>query len=223
MDARREAGIWLNNYVAALVAGKRARPADDLLSDLVAQTNDEDGALSDAELIGTGVLLVIAGHETTVNLLGNAMVALFRNPDQAAVLRQRPDLLENAVEEFLRYDSSVEQSSFRFAAADLELGGVQIRRGDVVSVFLGEASRAAPQTGDPKVLDVARPSPRHVAFGHGIHYCLGAPLARMEGAIAIGELLRRFPQIRPAGPVEEVNWIPAGIMRGPVQLPVVLR
>lgn len=150
------------------------------------------------------------------------MVALLRQPEQAALLRERPELLENAVEEFLRYDSSVEQATFRHAAADLELGGVQIRRGDVVSVFLAQANRDAPQAGNPAVLDVTRPNPRHIAFGHGIHYCLGAPLARMEAVIALGELLRRFPRLHAAAPLDELNWIPAGMMRGPVRLPVAL-
>jgi cytochrome P450 len=219
-DLQRAAGTSLNRYVTQLVARKREHPGDDLLSDLTMQATAEDGRLSEAELIGTAVLLVVAGHDTTVNLLGNAVVALFRQPEQAQLLRERPDLIHGAVEEFLRLDSSVELATMRYAAADLELAQIPIRRGDVVAIYLAQANRDAPQVGDPEVLDVARPSPRHIAFGHGIHHCLGAPLARMETAIAIGELLRRFPNLRPAVELDELRWIPSGMMRGPLSLPV---
>ncbi|GAB6898987.1 cytochrome P450 family protein [Kineosporia succinea] len=219
-DAQRAAGAALNAFMSALVDRKQAEPTDDLLSDLTAQSNAEDGRLSREELVATGSLLVIAGHETTVNLLGNALVALFRHPDQADVLRSRPELLEGAVEEFLRLDSSVEMATPRFAAADLTLGGVEIRRGDVVAVYLAAANR---DLGDPFELDVTRPHARHIAFGHGIHHCLGAPLARMEATIALGALLNRFPELRPALPLEEVRWIPSGMMRGPLELRARLR
>ncbi|GIE32536.1 cytochrome P450 [Actinoplanes italicus] len=219
---QREKGLRFHRYLAELVERKRAAPSDDLLSDLISQHTREDGRLSHAELIAMAVLLVVAGHDTTVNLLGTAMTALFKQPAQADLLRSRPDLIAGAVEEFLRFDSSVEQSTFRFAAEDLELGGVRIQRGDLVVVYLGEASRDAPQDddGDPAKLDVTRPQARHLAFGHGIHHCVGAPLARMEAKIAIGSLLRRFPALRPAVPLAEVPWIPSGMMRGPVRLPV---
>jgi cytochrome P450 len=219
---QRENGLRFNRYLAELVDRKRAAPADDLLSDLIAQQTKEDGRLSHVELIAMAALLVVAGHDTTVNLLGNAMVALFRQPDQAELLRDRPDLLTGAVEEFLRLDSSVEQSTFRFAAEDLDLGGVRIRRGDLVVVYLGAASRDAPQEdgADPAKLDVTRANARHLAFGHGIHHCVGAPLARLEASIAIGALLRRFPRLSPATPLDELPWIPNGMMRGPLRLPV---
>ncbi|WP_250005061.1 cytochrome P450 [Actinoplanes sp. M2I2] len=176
-------------------------------------------------MIATAALLVVAGHDTTVNLLGNAVVALLRQPEQDELLRAGPELIAGAVEEVLRLDSSVEQATFRFAAEDLDLGGVRIRRGDVVAVYLGEANRDAPQEddGDPTLLDVTRPNPRHLAFGHGIHHCVGAPLARMEASIAISSLLRRFPELRPAVPLTDVAWLPNGMMRGPVTLPVRLR
>ncbi|MEU8821736.1 cytochrome P450 [Actinoplanes sp. NPDC048796] len=219
---QRENGLRFNRYLTELVDRKRAEPSDDLLSDLIAQQTKEDGRLSHVELIAMAGLLVVAGHDTTVNLLGNAMVALFRQPEQALLLRSRPDLITGAVEEFLRLDSSVEQSTFRFAAEDLELGGVRIRRGDLVVVYLGAASRDAPQDGvaDPAKLDVTRANARHLAFGHGIHHCVGAPLARTEASIAIGALLRRFPRLRPGIPLAEVPWIPNGMMRGPLRLPV---
>ncbi|GAA0242482.1 cytochrome P450 [Cryptosporangium japonicum] len=220
--AQRQDGLHFTRYLADLVDRKRTAPSDDLLSDLVAQHNQEDGRLSHVELIAMAALLVVAGHDTTVNLLGNAVVALLRHPEQADRLRARPDLIAGAVEEFLRFDSSVEQSTFRFAAEDLELGGVHIRRGDPVVVYLGAASRDAPQDddGDPAGLDVTRSNARHVAFGHGIHHCVGAPLARIEASIAIGSLLRGFPALRPAVPLADLGWIPAGMMRGPLALPV---
>lgn len=218
-----EAGRSLSAYLAGLVSRKRAAPGDDLLSDMIAEQNAQDGRLSDVELIGAAMLLVVAGNDTTVNLLGNAMVALFEHPEQAELLRADPGLIPGAVEEFLRYDSSVEQAPPRFAAQDLELGGVTIRRGDIVAVYLSSANRdaAQPDGGDPDVLDVARPNARHVAFGHGIHHCLGAPLARMEAVIALELLLARFPGLRAAKPPAELPWVPSGIMRGPLSLPVV--
>ena len=220
--AQRENGALMHRYLAGLIERKRAEPTGDLLSDLVAQHTAEDGRLSQAELVAMAVLLVVAGHDTTINLLGNAVVALLRQPEQFELLRDRPALIPGAVEEFLRLDSSVEQATFRFAAEELELGGARIRRGDVVVVYLSEASRDAPQDddGDLTRLDVTRANARHLAFGHGIHHCVGAPLARMKAGIAIGSLLRRFPGLSPAVPLTDVAWIPTGMMRGPVALPV---
>ncbi len=153
------------------------------------------------------MLLIVAGHETTVNLLGNATLALLRHPDQFALLRERPELLPGAVEEFLRYDTSVERSTNRYAAQDVELGGVAIPRGSVVTVALGSASHGASEARgeDPLVLDVTRPHARHLAFGHGIHYCLGAPLARLEATIALGALLSRVPELEPAVPADHLR------------------
>ncbi|XVU29233.1 cytochrome P450 family protein [Actinoplanes sp. CA-054009] len=210
----------LNAYLSSLIAEKRSAPGDDLLSALIA-----GGGLSDEEMLGTAALMVVAGHDTTVNLLGNALVALLGDPRQADLLRARPELIAAAVEEFLRYDPPVEQASKRYAAEDLTLAGRPIRRGDVVAVMLGSASRDAPQPGggDPDVLDVEREAARHLAFGHGIHHCLGAPLARLEATIALGALLERFPRLRPAAPLNEVRWVPSGMMRGPLSLRVRLR
>ncbi|RKN22072.1 cytochrome P450 [Micromonospora musae] len=221
-DEQRAAALKLNQYLAALIEHKRSEPGDDLLSALIAVQNQEDGQLTQAELLGTAVLLVVAGHDTTVNLLANTMIGLFRQPEQADLLRGRPELMATAVEEFLRYDSSVELSTNRYVAEDLELGGRQIRRGDVVAVALGSASRDAPQQngGEPDVIDVERAAARHIAFGHGIHHCLGAPLARLEAFIAIGSLLRRFPDLRPAADLPGLSWTPTGMMRGPLSLPV---
>lgn len=219
---RHEGFVSLNGYLAELAAEKRRVPGDDLLSALVAVRDEQDGRLSEEELVGTASLLVMAGHDTTVNLLGNAMVALFDHPGQARLLRERPELIKGAVEEFLRFDTSVEYTPMRFAARDIELGGARIARGDIVVVSLTSANRSDPAlaAAERDILDVSRPAARHLAFGYGIHRCLGAPLAQLEAEVGIGTLLRRFPGIRPLVPTAELSWIPAGMMRGPVSLPV---
>ncbi|MGW7572099.1 cytochrome P450 family protein [Streptomyces tendae] len=218
----RPALLGLHGLLRDLVKAKRQAPADDLLSALVTAHDQEDGRLSEDELVGTAMLLVIAGHETTVNLLGNATLALLRHPDQLRLLRERPELLPGAVEEFLRYDTSVERSTNRYAAEDLELGGVTIPRGSIVTVALGSAGHddSAAQGEDPGALDVARPNARHLAFGHGIHYCLGAPLARLEATIALRVLLSRVPELELAILADSLEWIPSGMMRGVLSLPV---
>jgi cytochrome P450 len=215
----REAIADLHSLLGRLIADKRAQPADDLLSDLIAARDQDAGRLSEQELAGTALLLIVAGHETTVNLLGNALFALLQNPEQLELLRDRPESIPGAVEEFLRYDPSVELTTFRYAAADLELGGQPIARGDVLAVALTSASRDAPNEGDPVRLDVTRPNPRHLAFGHGIHHCLGAPLARLEAAIALRTLIQRVHGLEAAATPDEVEWIPAGMMHGPLRLP----
>jgi len=221
---QRQGFINLNRYLTELVAQKRRAPADDLLSALVAVRDEQDGRLSEEELVGTANLLVIAGHDTTVNLLGNALVALFEHPDQAQRLREQPELLRGAVEEFLRFDTSVEYTPMRFAAKDVDFGGAQISQGDIVVVSLTSANRSDPALAETErgTLDVSRPAAGHLAFGHGIHHCLGAPLARIETEIGIGTLLRRFPDLRPATSTADLTWVPAGIMRGPLSLPVII-
>ncbi|WP_043636114.1 cytochrome P450 family protein [Nonomuraea candida] len=233
-DGQRAALLALNAYLRDLLAEKRRSPADDLLSQLIRANDDDHGRLSDTELLGTAVLLVVAGHETTVNLLGNALVALLDHPEQAAYLRERPERMPAAVEEFLRYDPPLETTPARFAAEDLVLGGELIKAGQAVVVALTSANRTALPPADPDLsmratdlsrndadrLDVTRRDPRHLAFGHGIHYCLGAPLARLEGAIGLRVLLSRLPGLAWADPSAPVRWLPAGITRGPVALPV---
>ncbi|MET9868433.1 MULTISPECIES: cytochrome P450 [unclassified Streptomyces] len=218
----RPALAGLHGLLADLVAEKRRRPQDDLLSALVAVRDEEDGRLSEEELVGTAMMLVVAGHESTVNLLGNAVLALLRHPEQLELLRERPGLMPGAVEEFLRHDTSVERSTSRYASQDLELGGVAIPRGSMIVVALGSAGHDAPQAvgDDPAVLDVTRPGARHLAFGHGIHYCLGAPLARLETDIALRTLLSRVPELELAAPVDSLDWIGSGIIRGVLSLPV---
>ncbi|MFJ2241397.1 cytochrome P450 [Streptomyces sp. NPDC087859] len=218
----RAALSGLHALLAGLLADKRRSPGDDLLSALVAVRDEEDGRLSEEELVGTALMLVVAGHESTVNLLGNAVLGLLQHPDQLRLLRERPELMPGAVEEFLRYDTSVERSTSRYAAEDIELGGVPVPRGSMVVVALGAAGRDAPQAddADPAVLDVTRPGARHLAFGHGIHHCLGAPLARLEATIALRVLLARVPELELVVPATSLEWIGSGIVRGVLSLPV---
>ncbi|MFJ9759894.1 cytochrome P450 [Streptomyces sp. NPDC101149] len=218
----RSALTGLHELLSDLIDRKRHHPQDDLLSALVAARDDEDGRLSEAELLSTAMLLLVAGNETTVNLLGNAVLALLHHPDQLRLLRDKPELTVGAVEEFLRFDGPVEHATNRYAATDLELGGVPIPRGSVVAVALGSAAHDAPQTEghDPAALNVARPNARHISFGHGIHHCLGAPLARLETAIALRTLLSRLPELELAVPADSLAWIGSGFIRGVLSLPV---
>ncbi len=220
--AHKEAVAGLHLLLGEVVAGKRREPGDDLLSALVTARDEVDGQLTEAELVGTALLLVIAGHDTTVNLLGNAVAALLRHPEQLRTLRERPELVPGAVEEFLRFETSVELSTLRYASEDLVLAGTHIERGDVLAVALASASRDTPQTDGsrPDGLDVTRPAARHLSFGHGIHHCLGAPLARLEATIALRVLLERFTVLEPAAPLDSLPWVPSGMMRGPLSLPV---
>ncbi|MFI7347301.1 cytochrome P450 [Streptomyces sp. NPDC049936] len=212
----------LRGMMDDLVDAKRRAPADDLLSSLIAIRSTEDGRLSDDELVTTAILLVIAGHETTTNFLGNSVLALLRHPEQLRLLRERPDLMPGAVEELLRYDSSVETTTFRYTAEDVAVGGTLIPRGSVVAVALASANRDAPMEPghEPAELDVTRRKARHLAFGHGIHHCLGAPLARLETVVALDTLVRRMRRMELAVPSEQVAWIPGGMMRGPLRIPL---
>ena len=212
----------LYGYLAELIEEKRRQPGEDLLSALIAISEQDGDQLSETELRGTAALLVIAGHETTVNLLGNALAALLDHPDQAQLLRDKPELMPGAVEEFLRWDAPVEQAPLRFARRDVELGGVVVPQGTPVMVALASAGRDPQAAADPGTLDVSRTDGRHLSFGHGIHYCLGAPLARLEGVIALSTLLRRLPVLRPVLDYREITWTPSGIMHGPLSLPVTL-
>ncbi|MGW7097893.1 cytochrome P450 family protein [Streptomyces sp. NPDC054838] len=211
----------LSAYLAELVEAKAKDPGEDLLSALI-RTRDEDGdSLSGEELIGMAFLLLVAGHETTVNLISNGIRALLAHPAQLAELRADFDgLLSGAVEEMLRYDGPVQNATYRYAGQDLELGGVVIPAGDTVLVSLAGADRDPGRFEEPDTFDIHRAPQGHLAFGHGLHFCLGAPLARMEGRIAIRSLLERFPGLAedPAGgpPV----WLAGSLMRGVSRLPV---
>ena len=196
-------------YLRDLVRFRRANPADDLLSALV-RVHDEGDRLTEDELIGTCVLLLNAGHEATVNATGNGWWALFRNPDQLAALRSDPGLLPTAVEELLRYDTPAQMFE-RWVLEDFEWGGQQFRKGTELALLFGSANRDPAVFRDPDRLDLARTDNPHISFGVGIHYCLGAPLARVELQASFGAVLRRAPNL---SLVREPEWKPGYIMRG---------
>lgn len=209
----------LMDYFRQAMAEHRAHPRDDLLQALIA-AEDRGDVLDEDELLGNCMLLLAAGHGTTTHLIGNGMLALLRHPDQFRRLRDDPSIAVSAVVEFLRYDGPVQMTSRR-ATADFELGGRQIAAGDNVVMLLGAANRDPAQFPDPDRLDLTRAENRHVAFGHGIHYCLGAPLAYLEGQIAIPTLVRRFPNMHLS---EEPTVRGVGtVFRGLHALPVALR
>ena len=206
-------------YLTDFFAQRRAAPRDDLVSALLA-ARDESDALSEEELFGTVVLLIVAGHETTVGLIGNAVVNLLEHPDQLALLRKDATLIPGAIEEVLRYEGPVERSLNRWAATDVELGGQTIRRGDLVIPILGAAGRDSARFADPDRLDVTREDTRHLAFGRGSHYCLGAPLARLEAEVALETLFRRLPELRLAVPRDQLEWRATPGFRRVTALPV---
>ncbi|MEU6314354.1 cytochrome P450 [Streptomyces sp. NPDC047014] len=214
-----EAWRHLHAYIRGLVHTKRTRPGDDLISALIA-ARDEEQRLSEHELIAMVFLLLAAGHITTVNLIASGVAALLAHPEQLELLRSDPGLLPGAVEEFLRYDGPVSPGIARFAREDVEIAGVTVPRGATVLIGSALADRDPARFTDPERLDITRRDNPHLAFGHGIHYCLGAPLARLEGQIAIGTLLRRLPGLALAVPRERLRWRPGGL-RGPLSLPVV--
>src|SRR6202165_2289157 len=205
-------------YFQHLFELRRKSPGDDLTTQLV-QAEEDGSKLCNEELTANIILLFGAGHETTVNLIGNGLLALHRNPDQLALLKANPALITNAIEEFLRYDSSV-QLTGRVALEDIDdLGGKRIPKGESVLCLLGSANRdPAFYPGRPDRLDITRPNVRPLSFGGGIHFCLGAQLARIEAEIAIATLLRRFPDLR-LEDAENPEWRPTFVLRGLKRLP----
>lgn len=203
-------------YFSALTEQRRREPRDDLLSAMVAA---EDGGdrLSVEELLTTCVLLLVAGHETTVNLIANGVLALVRHPDQLALLARDPELAPAVVEEVLRYDPPV-QLTARVAGSGLTVAGVDLPPGTLALLLLAAAGRDPAVNPDPDRFDIRRAAPRHLAFGHGIHFCLGAPLARLEAQIALAEFARRFPSARPAD--ERLRYRDAVTLRGLAELPL---
>jgi cytochrome P450 len=191
----------------------------DVLTGLIA-ARDEGDRLSETELISTAMLLLSAGQEPTVNLIANGSLALLRHPGQFKLLRDQPELVNSAVEEFLRFDPPVELSTMRVSTTDVEVAGTVIPAGSVVTVSIASTSRDDRQFTDPDLLDITREDNPHLAFGIGLHHCLGAPLARMEGQVGIGELVARFPELALACTPDELRWRPTRIMRGLVELPV---
>jgi hypothetical protein len=208
--------LELKEYFRALVPELRRRPRGDLLSDL-ATAEEQGDMLSEEELLANCTLLLFAGHETTTNLIGNGLLALLRHPDQLHRLRAEPRLVGSAVEELLRYESPV-QGTRRLAKEAVTVDGRRIERGQFVLLLLGAANRDPEQFPDPDRLDVTRSEVRHLAFGHGPHFCLGAPLARLEGQIALGTLLQRTPGLRLE--TETVAWREQFALRGLKSLPV---
>jgi cytochrome P450 len=205
-----------------LVAGKETTPGDDLVSALI-RARDGDDSLDSRELLSSIFQLMVAGHDTTASLIGNSVVALLRNPQQLSKLRSEPDAIPGAVEEFLRYDAPVPHSTFRYASESLTLGDATIPDGAQVIICLAAANRDHDRYADPESLGVDRAVTRHLAFGHGIHHCLGAPLARLEGCLALGGLLRRFPELTLAVPSEALHWSHGDglVLRGLSALPVI--
>jgi cytochrome P450 len=207
-------------YLRALFEERRREPGEDLVSALVA-VQDGGDTLSEEELSSMVALLIVAGHETTVSLIGNAVLALLTHPERRAAIERDPSLLPRAVEELIRYDGPVERALNRWAAVDVELRGQTIRRGESVIVILGAADRDPERFEEADTLDLAsQREARHLGFGRGSHFCLGAPLARLEAEIALGTLLRRLPGLRLAVSQDDLRWRPAPLFRSLIALPV---
>ena len=218
VDRGRAARRALADYFRALVPERRAKPQPDLLSGLLAAEEQGD-KLTEHEVIAMCLLLFIAGHETTVNLIGNGLLALLQHPDQLALVQGDPALVPNAVEELLRFDSPVQRTA-RMPVTEVEIAGHRIDKGAMVITALGAANRDPAQFTEPDRLDVTRRDVRHISFGYGIHFCLGAPLARVEGQIALGTLLRRAPRLVLAETAPE--WRESSVLRGLKRLRVTL-
>ena len=211
-------------YLTELLARKRAAPGEDLVTDLV-RAADQGGALSEQEMLSTIFQLVVAGHDTTTSLIGNATVALLLHPEQRDALVADPALAPHAIEEILRWDAPVPHSTFRYTTQDVTLGGSVIPAFAQVIISLAAANRDPARYDNPGTLDIDRADTSHLAFGHGIHHCLGARLARLEGVIALTTLHGRFPTMRLAVPGSALRWGHGDglVLRGLSELPVILR
>jgi cytochrome P450 len=222
-DAAERAAAEFIGYLRTLVEQRRRTPADDLISDLVAITDSDGDQLSPDELVGTAALLLMAGHEATVNVLANGMLALLGNPGQWTRLRDDPGLLDTAVEELIRFDAPL-QLFERTAVADVRIAGVPIPAGQKIAALLGAAARDPAVFQEPDRLDVTRQPNPHLGFCAGIHYCLGAPLARVEVRAALTALTRRLPGLRLAGePVRRAEFVIRGLRALPVTSGTVAR
>jgi cytochrome P450 len=215
MQRARKSIEEIAEYLSGVIAERRAEPKDDLISGLIAA---EDGGqvLSELEIFSTTILLLIAGNETTTNLIGNAMFTLLQNPEQLKLLRNDLSLMPSAVEEILRYNGPV-QATARVATTDIDVAGVTVKQGQMAMALLGAANHDPEKFPEPEVFDIKRNPTDHLAFGDGIHFCLGAPLARAEAQITFEEMLRRFPEIGSAG---EPTWGGTFIIRGAKKLPL---
>ena len=206
-------------YLGALCEERRRAPQDDLISTLL-QAEDAGVHLSPEELYSMVLLLTVVGHETSVYLIGNCVLTLLLHPPALEQVRQAPELLPQAIEELIRYDCPVERATMRFAAEDIHLHGQVIRRGDAVSLVLAAAHRDPAAYDAPDVLDIDRADCRHLGFGLGVHYCLGAALARLETRVALAALLDRLPGLRLGVAPAELRWVTNPILRAPRRLPV---
>ncbi|MFI6832701.1 cytochrome P450 [Kribbella sp. NPDC050241] len=220
-DEYIEAAGAMVGFIRDLIEEKRGAPADDLLSALI-EARDGSDRLTEDELTSMIFLLLAAGHETTVNLITNGVHALLRHPDQLALLKAEPERLPAAVEEILRYDGPLQAAIPYVAQAPIEIAGSRIEAGEVIVFALLPANRDGRKTDRPDELDITRPENAHLAFGHGIHHCLGAPLARLEGRIALGMLFDRFPNLRLAAPQQDPDRAASLLMNGIRELPVLL-
>jgi cytochrome P450 len=215
----RAAGTEMFRYFSDLVAAKRASPADDLVSALISASDDED-KLDERELMAMLFLLLVAGHETTANLIASGTLALLANPAELARLRADPTLLPGAVEELLRYANPLNHATDRFTLEPVDIGGVTIPAREWVLCVTSSANRDPARFADADRLDIGRDAGGHVAFGQGIHYCLGAPLARLEGEVAFGALLSRFPGLSLAADPATLRWRQSSLIHGLERLPV---
>jgi cytochrome P450 len=206
-------------FMSELIERKRRDPGADLLTALI-EARDEDDRLTEPELVDLMAQLLLAGHETTVSLIASAVVLLARHPDQLAAVRADSTLVRSAVEEVLRYESPAEAALLRVATADVSVGGVTIRKGEGVLAHTGSANFDEARFANPAAFDITRRDNPHLGFGHGAHFCFGAPLARLEAQVALSALLRRFPDLRLAVSPDEVQWRPPLSVRGPTAVPV---
>jgi hypothetical protein len=218
-SALKAASAEFAEYFLKLAAQRRADLRDDLLSELIRARDDD--TLTDEELLSTLLLLIIAGHKTVANMLANGTLLLLRHPEQLAMLRADPSLIPAAVEEILRYEGSAAWASLRVAGQDMDLGGVAIPKGSFVHLYLTAAGHDPDAYDDPERFDITRTPNRHLSFGHGPHFCIGAPLGRLQGEIAFAALLRRLPEFELAVPAAEVAWLAdSSLSRGLEALPL---
>ena len=218
MQKAAESAGQITDYINQLSEQRRQKPKDDLLSGLVA-AEDEGSRLTHEELVANVVMLLAAGHETTTNLIGNGILALLRHPEEMEKLVKNPDLITSTIEEIMRYDNPV-QIVYRSVTEDVEMDGKRIEKGQIVNLVVGSANRDPAHFSDPDHFDITRHEGRHVGLGLGIHFCLGAPLARLEGRIAINTLLPRFPQLELS--TDKLQWHEHPTFRGVKELPVKL-
>ncbi len=215
----KKASEEFGDYFLKLVAERRTDLRNDLLSEII-RARDAD-VFSEQELLSTILLLIIAGHKTVANMVANGTALLLRHPEQLEMLRTDPGLIPSAIEEILRYEGSAGWASLRVAASDMELGGVDIPKGSFVHLSLSAAGHDPDAYDDPERFDITRSPNRHLSFGHGAHFCIGAPLARIQGEIAFSTLLRRLPRFELAVPQEEVAWLAdSSLSRGLEALPI---